>query len=188
MQIVKNIIRHWLPLAVLTFAFSGLVYLAVQQDLRIGANDPQIQMAEDTASAIAGGANPASLVPSSDIEIATSLAPFVIVFDETGNIIASSGLMHGKNLSLPAGVLDYVKANGEDRITFQPQPGVRIAAVIVPVSGAKPGFVLAGRSLREVENRIDQLNLQVIAALLATLAVSLVVVALVEIVLGGRRT
>ena len=89
MQIVKNIIRHWLPLAVLTFAFSGLVYLAVQQDLRIGANDPQIQMAEDTASAIAGGANPASLVPSSDIEIATSLAPFVIVFDETGNIIAS---------------------------------------------------------------------------------------------------
>ena len=96
--------------------------------------------------------------------------------------------MHGKNLSLPAGVLDYVKANGEDRITFQPQPGVRIAAVIVPVSGAKPGFVLAGRSLREVENRIDQLNLQVIAALLTTLAVSLVVVALVEIVLGGRRT
>ena len=55
MQIVKNIIRHWLPLAVLTFAFCGLVYLAVQQDLRIGANDPQIQMAEDIASAITGG-------------------------------------------------------------------------------------------------------------------------------------
>jgi len=186
MQIIKNIIRHWLPLAVLTFAFCGLVYLAVQQNLRIGANDPQIQMAEDIASSLSGGANPASLVPSSDIDIATSLAPFVVIFDSTGNVIVSSGLLHGKNLTLPAGVLDYVKANGEDRLTLQPEPGVRIAAVIVPVSGANSGYVLTGRSLRETEYRIDQFGLLVVAALLATLAASLVVVALVEIVL--KRT
>jgi hypothetical protein len=31
---------------------------------------------------------------------------------------------------------------------------VRIAAVIKAVGGAQPGFVLAGRSMREVEDRI----------------------------------
>ena len=71
---------------------------------------------------------------------------------------------------------------------MQPEAGVRIAAVIVPVSGAKPGFVLAGRSLRETENRIDQFGLLVVAALLATLVGSLVVVVVVEIVLGRKKT
>jgi hypothetical protein len=183
MNMVKNIIRHWLPLALLTFAFCGLVYLVMQQSFRISANDPQIQMAEDIASAMAGGTAPASLVPAGDIDIASSLSPFVVVFDETGTVLASSGLLHGKNLALPAGVLDYVKANGEDRLTLQPEPGVRIAAVIAPVTGAKPGFVLVGRSLRETENRIDQLGLLVVATLAVTLVASLVIVALVEIVL-----
>ena len=186
MQIIKNIIRHWLPLAVITFAFCGLVYAAVQQSLRIGANDPQVQLAEDTAAAIARGANPVSLVPPSNIDIAASLAPFMVVYDETGSVVTASGQLHGANLALPAGVLDYVKANGEDRITLQPEQGVRIAAVIVPVSGAKPGYVLAGRSLREVESRIDQFGLLVLAALLATLAGSLAVVVLVEVVI--KRT
>ena len=69
MNKVKGILRHWLPLALLTCAFCCLTYLAVQQVLRMGANDPQIQMAEDTASALASGSNPASLVPSSTVEI-----------------------------------------------------------------------------------------------------------------------
>ena len=186
MLIVKNIIRHWLPLAVLTVAFCSLVYLVMQQSLRIGANDPQIQLAEDLAASISGGAQPAALVPSAQIDIAASLAPFVVVLDAAGHVLAASGQYHGQNLPLPAGVLDYVKANGEDRITLQPQPGLHLAAVIVPVSGSTPGFVLAGRSLREVESRIDQFGRLVLAALLATLVGSLAAVVLVE--LAFKRT
>ena len=39
---------------------------------------------------------------------------------------------------------------GEDRLTWQPEPGVRSATVVVHYQGAQAGFVMAGRSLREV--------------------------------------
>ncbi len=47
---------------------------------------------------------------------------------------------------------------GEDRITWQPEPGIRSAVVVVHYTGATPGYVMAGRSLREVEWRIDRLS------------------------------
>ena len=183
MKKVKGILRHWLPLALLTCAFCSLTYLAIQQVLRMGANDPQIQIAEDTAASLASGSNPASLVPSTTVEISTSLAPFVIVLDPSGTIVATSGLLHGQKPTLPAGLLDYARSHGEDRVTWQPEPGVRMAAVIVPVDGGKSGFVLAGRSLREVEKRVDQLTLEVGGTLALTLVASLVIVALVEIII-----
>jgi hypothetical protein len=55
MQKIWDILRHWLPLAALTTALCGLVYLAVQQALRQAANDPQIQMAEDAAYILSQG-------------------------------------------------------------------------------------------------------------------------------------
>jgi hypothetical protein len=54
MQRIQNILRAWLPIAVVTAAFCGLAYLTVQQSLRQGANDPQIQMAEDAAARAQG--------------------------------------------------------------------------------------------------------------------------------------
>jgi hypothetical protein len=51
---------------------------------------------------------------------------------------------------------------------------------------SKPGFVLAGRSLREVEIRESQVEQITAIAWLVTLAVSLVLVAGCELVLGDR--
>ena len=69
-------------------------------------------------------------------------------------------------------------AHGQDRITWQPRTGVRQAIVAVYFHGRKTGYVVAGRSLREVEKRVDDLGLIVAAAwlvtLLATLAATLV--------------
>ena len=84
MRIIFKIIKKWLPLAIVTAGLCALVYLTVQQSLRLGANDPQIQMAEDAASSLNGGASTESVLPSSKVEIADSLAPFVIVFDSSG--------------------------------------------------------------------------------------------------------
>ncbi len=50
MQRILNILKAWLPIAVVTIGLCGLAYLTVQQSLRQGANDPQIQMADDTAA------------------------------------------------------------------------------------------------------------------------------------------
>jgi hypothetical protein len=178
---VKSILRHWLPLAVVITALCGLVYLAVQQDLRQGANDPQIQIAEDAATALAGGAPVESVLPAGRVDVAESLAPFLVVFDGSGGPVASSGLLHGQTPALPAGVLDYVRTHGEDRITWQPEPGVRIAAVIVGYGGAEGGFVLAGRSLREVEVREDQALMEAGAAGILTLLASLAAVIVCEL-------
>ena len=64
MQIIFRIIMKWLPLAIATAGLCALVYLTVQQSLRMGANDPQIQMAEDAASQLNTGMSMDSVVPS----------------------------------------------------------------------------------------------------------------------------
>ncbi len=185
MQILKNIVRYWLPLSVVITLLSGLVYGAGQQVLRWDANDPQIQMAEDAANALTNGQPLQSVVPAASIDIASSLAPYLVVFDDAGKPIASSGLLHGQSPALPSGIFDYVRQHGEDRITWQPEPGVRSATVISRVSGSRPGFVLAGRSLREVEQRESQLELIVGLGWLGTLFAALVAVSLCELFLSS---
>ena len=185
MRRVRNIFKQWLPLAVLTTAVCGLVYLAVQQALRQGANDPQIQLAEDAAAALAGGAAPAAAVPAGRVDVSRSLAAFVMVFDDKCQVLASSGDLHGEPPALPPGVLDYVKQQGEDRVTWQPEPGVRIASVVVGYGGPALGYVLAGRSLREVEARESQTQLYAGAVWLAALAATLAAVALGEFIWGA---
>jgi hypothetical protein len=183
---IKNIIRYWLPLAAVITLLSGLIYLAVQQSLRWGANDPQIQMAEDAAAALAAGGTPDSVVPAAQVEISSSLAPFMVVFNDAGEPVVSSARLHGETPAIPSGIFDYTRQKGEDRVTWQPEAGVRIAAVVVAYGGSKPGFVLAGRSLREVEIRASQVEQITGIAWLVTLAVSLVVVAGCELILGDR--
>ena len=147
-------LRLWLPIAVAVTLLCGLMYTLVQQDLRQTANDPQIQMAQDAAAQLASGTPVVSLVPSQRVDIAASLAAFLIVYDHTGKVIASSATLDGKTPMLPAGVLTAARASGEDTVTWEPRSGVRIAAVVVPVRTG--GAVLAG-SLREVELRESDL-------------------------------
>jgi len=183
MQKLKIILKRWLPLALAATLIIGLSYVLVQQDLRISANDPQIQMAEDAASSLGAGQSIESIVPATKIDIATSLAPYLVVYDDAGKPLASSGLLHNQMPSLPSGVFDYVRAKGENRITWQPEQGVRSAVVIARVTGARQGFVMAGRSLREVEAREDnELKLSMLGGIL-TLGALLVWIAVLEFLL-----
>ena len=178
MKILKDIFRQWLPIAAVTTALCGLVYVAVQQVLRHSANDPQIQMAEDAAQALARDGTIETVLPAAKIEIAQSLAPFLTIFNTAGEPLASSGVLHGEPLHLPPGVFNYVRQHGEERVTWQPERGVRMASVVVRFDGAKPGYVLAGRSLREVEKREAQVGFQAGVAWLFIVGASLVLVAL----------
>jgi hypothetical protein len=147
----------WLPFAALISFTCLLSYLLVQQDLRMTANDPQIQIAEDVSQALSSGAaTPQEIVPPGQVvNMATSLDPYVMIFDSTGAVLGSSAILNGQPPTVPSGVFASVRRNGEDRLTWQPEPGVRSAAVVdsftTPSSTA--GFVLAGRSLREIEIR-----------------------------------
>ena len=163
---LRRAIALFLPAAVLATGLSGLVYVVVQQDLRSGANDPQEQLATDAALELNAGAAPASFATGPAVDLATSLAPFVVVYDPAGKILATDGSLDGAPPKIPSGVLAAARESGRDAVTWQPRAGVRIATVSIPWSG---GTVMAGRSLRLVEERESQLELLVGAGWLAVL-------------------
>ncbi len=152
---LKAILKYWLLIAVVATGLSGLIYTAVQQDIRQTANDPQIQMAEDIATKLADGQSVQDAIPPEKVDIAKSLATYIIIFDTTGKPTNSSAQLDGQTPTIPSGVFDYVRQNGEDRFTWQPQAGVRSAVVVTQFKGPNSGFVLVGRSMREVEKRED---------------------------------
>ena len=184
MKTIVETFKRWLPLAIATAGLCGLVYLTVQQSLRMGANDPQIQMAEDAANALNTGAALNSVIPASRVDLATSLAPFMMVFDDSGKVQASTATLHGAVPVYPSGVLDYTRDHGEDRVTWQPETGVRMASVVVRYD---KGFVLAGRSLREVEKRESQVELLSGLAMLVILVSTFILVVLGELI-GHRKS
>ncbi|SRR5258706_2167085 len=136
----------------------GLVYGSIQHVLRMSGNDPQIQIAEDTAQMLNSGEDPKKIIPITKVDIETSLSPFVAIYDSHAVPLATSGFLNDAAPAVPEGVFAYTKVNGENRLTWQPRPGVRQAIVVTPF---KNGFVIAGRSLREVEKSEDDLFTQV---------------------------
>jgi hypothetical protein len=182
-RLVLRAILLFLPLAVLASGLAGTIYVVVQQELRSGADSPQLQLAEDAARALNGGAAAASVTGAATVDIAQSLAPYVVVFDANGHPLASSGQLDGAPPAPPKGVLDAAVADGSNRVTWQPRADVRLATVTVPWSG---GTVMAGRSLREVERREDQALAVVAAGWAATLG-AVALACLFVAWLGGRR-
>jgi hypothetical protein len=86
----------------------------------------------------------------------------MIVYNDAGRPLGSNAQLNGQTPAPPAGVFDNVRKNGEERLSWQPvlgrEHGVRIAAVMERVNGPQPGFVLAGRNMREVEAREAQVG------------------------------
>ena len=128
-----------------------MCYAVGQQVLRQGANYPQVQTAQDLSARLSSGEETFLPETSTKVDPSRSLTPFVIVFDQSGRPTSSSAILNGRTPVPPPGVLMEAQRKGENRITWQPRPGVRIAAVVVPYRGNHSGFVLAGRSLAEVE-------------------------------------
>src|SRR5436190_8138570 len=164
---VARAILIWVPLAVAATGLALLVDVAAQQVIRTSADEPQVQLAEDAAAHLDAGATPVGVVPPGTVDLARSLAPYVLVFDDRGALLAGSATLHGQAPSFPSGVLASARARGENRVTWQPEAGVRSATVTVPWRG---GYVVAGRSLREAEARVDRLQLLIAAFWLALVA------------------
>jgi hypothetical protein len=125
------------------------LYAIPQQLLRRGADDPQVEMADNLTWQLEQGVAPTEAVPAGTVDLAHSLSPFLIAYDDQGNSLASQAKLNGQTPTLPLSLLEDVRQRGQDRITWRPGEAVRFAAVIQRVNGAHPGFVLAGRSLRE---------------------------------------
>jgi hypothetical protein len=178
-----RIVRIWIPVSLAITAAVGFSYLATQQSYRNGLNDPQTQLALDAAQRLDKGASPESVVPTPVVEIGPSLAPFVIVYSKNNAPLAWSGTLDGKPPVPPAGVLDAARASTPHVVTWQPSEGVRIASVSEAAYDGR--VVLAGRDMRLVEARVDDLGRLALLGWLAAVLGALAVVAIIEVL--GRR-
>ena len=148
---------HWLPLAVAITGACFLIYLGVQQNYRQSLNDPQVQMAEDAVTMLLSGKQVTDVVGADvPFDAGKSLRPFIAVYDENGNLTLSSAIVNGVQPVPPRGIFDYARQYGENRVTWQPAPGTRIALVVRPAPIGLGSFVVAGRNMREVESRDTQ--------------------------------
>lgn len=149
--------------------FFGSLYAGLHQVLRQSANDPQIQMAEDTAVTLNNGLTPPVL--AENVDVSTSLAPFVMVFNKSYQPIdASGGVVDGTPIAPPKGVFEFAAKNGIHTFTWQPNDDLRFAAVVQPYND---GYVLTARSLREVNERTSQIAILCIIGWILATGVSL---------------
>ena len=138
----------WLGILALMMLIFGTIEGVGQQIQRNAANMPQIQLAEDGAAQLNSTGNILGLVNTPRVDIAKSLAPFVIVYDKSGHPFAGNGFLNGKLAAAPIGILQASTGQDYNSITWQPQPDVRIAAV---TTTSNMYYVLSGRNLKEVE-------------------------------------
>ena len=165
---VPATVRIWLVLAALTTVICLFVNLAVQQNFRTTADDPQVQLAQDAARML-GENRSVRNSRTQIVDVGRSLAPWVAVYDGSGRAIESSGQLNGAAPQLPDGVFAAARSRGENRVTWQPATGIRIATVVEFVGTPNVRYVVSGRSLREVEGRVENLNRITLAAWAVTL-------------------
>ena len=161
---------HTVALAVALTLLGGAAAITMQQMLRRGANQPQIDMAQWYAGEIGAGEAPGNVIPPGYVDLERSLQPFVIFYDEQGNPGPGTGYLEQRIPTPPPGIFEFVRIHGSENVTWQPQPGVRIASVVRRISSKTPGFILAGRSLRLVEEQESLLRRMVLGAWVAVMA------------------
>jgi len=90
----------------------------------MGANDPQIQIAEDTALSFSKNEEPVFIKNNKDkngkdiiIDMKKSLLPFIMLYDKDFKLILSSARLGENVVEIPMGVLENAKKKGETRIT-----------------------------------------------------------------------
>jgi len=145
------LLNYFTAMVIITI-MTGLIYVNVQQAYRTNANDPQIQLANEINANLKAGRPIDGLWPDS-IEIQTSLGIFAALYDEHAQPLKSSALLDGKIPQLPPGVFEFTKNQGEDRVTWQPRAGVRMAMIVIRGNYSPVAYIAVGRSLKEVEIR-----------------------------------
>ncbi|HSX28858.1 MAG TPA: hypothetical protein VLF60_05415 [Candidatus Saccharimonadales bacterium] len=173
--------KYWLLAVVASAIVVGFGSVAIQQNYRQNANDPQVQYAEDISNALEQGASPDQLGGGSTVDPRKSLGLFLIVTDENKKVQTSTMSLDNNSPVPPDGTFTAAKKGKEQRFTWQPQKDVRVAVVMKHFGGKQSGFIMVARSLTEIEKRETQLMGMSFAAFVA-----LVVVATIGAMIGTR--
>ncbi len=168
----------WLIGAFVATVALAAVYGGLQQLNRSAADDAGLRISTEAAST--GTIPPAGVADR--VDLATSLMPFVIEYGADAAPIRGTGYLDGRLARIPAGVIESTRAHGSDRVTWEPRPGLRFAAVAL---AAGDRVVVAAQSLKPTEDRIDRLGLLLALGWLGTMAV-LAVGATLQLLIGRR--
>jgi hypothetical protein len=163
MRILDRLVPWIVGAFAVTVAIAA-VYLSLQQLNRSAADDAGDRLASQVTSAGGAGGGAGGAGAAAHVDLATSLAPFFVVYDRSGVPVSGTGYLDGRLARIPAGVVRTALAEGMDRVTWQPRPGLRYATV-----AQKDGdrVVVAGQSLKPVEDRIDRLGLMLVVGWIA---------------------
>lgn len=170
----RRLVPWVLSLVLVTF-FCLLLLFVVQKMYRQSANHPQIQIAEDAAAAFEQNqftnetlkSSFESFVPSiGQVDLGSSLSPWIQVYDASHEVIESSVSIQEAQTTprVSSELFEGLRKRDQIRLTWQPRKGIRQAIVITKFSGLRSGYIVVGRSLREVEDQIRILTVIISAA------------------------
>ncbi|HMR55373.1 MAG TPA: hypothetical protein PKD34_02160 [Candidatus Doudnabacteria bacterium] len=142
--------------ALVSVLFISICYSA-RTVFRQQANDPQIEVTEQVAGIVRQGVPIDAIVSSAEqIDLNSSKALFVMIFDNERTMTGSSAQLNGEAPSIPSEVFDKANEMGEYRFDFQPAENLKFAGVMKKIDNS--AYVLAGRSLSEMETRVAALE------------------------------
>ena len=147
----KKLFISLLPVALAATVLFLTIYFVMEQNYRSNANDPQIQMAQDEANNL-NTTQGTGFSYGQNVDLSKTLATFNVIYDNNGKLITPT-VANGASATLPSGVASYAKKHGEDIFTWNIN-NTRIAAVVEKFDR---GYVLVGRSLKEIDKRIGQM-------------------------------
>ena len=145
----------------------GTVYVVAQQLDRQAADQVGAQLATQVASELSAGSS-ATIDALPRVDLAASLAPFVVVYDASGHPVSGNGYLDGRLAEPPSGVISAAASDGSNHVSWQPRPGLRFATVEIR-SGDR--VVMGAQSLIPTEQRADRLGMLVAFAWLGTMIV-----------------
>lgn len=143
--------KFWLGLIVIATFVLAVILVVGQQAYRLGANEPQRSMAQDIVMELDRGRKPTELL-NGQVDISGNMAPFIIIYDKYGKVVAGNGYLDGSIPQVPIGVLAASQGHKVNAVTWQPKDKVRIASVSVEANNY---YVLGGRSLFVIEKKIN---------------------------------
>lgn len=144
-QAMKRLIPWLVSLVVVSLLF-GSVYVSLQQIGRMSDEDVPAALVLAQLNA----PNPQALSSERPVDLAKGPGTFVNVYRTDGTPVAGSGTLSGSVPRLPQGVIESTVRTGQDRVTWQPQVGIRYAIV---ARAARDTVVVAGQNLQPSETR-----------------------------------
>ena len=163
--------RIWLALVGVATLVLGASYAMVQQSTRLSADDLPLTTAQVAKQELQSGSNASDIVPTLKTNLKNDTSVFMIITDSSKHVIASSATLDGKTPLPPNGVFEYSAQHGSDHFSWQPETGVRAATRVIKYGTApNDGFIITGQSLKPFEDRISTYTALAVAAWLAVLA------------------